>query len=284
MKILLLSGIPNWAGHFRCKNLKKHLTGHEVDIEPRHPHDIAEEEFTKMIKSYDIVHFNYTGFVTKFLDVMRLKSVNGKVKNTILTLVSHRAVEGFYDYGIDLDEFISRCGAITAVNPILAKEFNCTYIPNGVDEEVFKPKGKFRVGFVGQKTPYKGFDLIKKACKELDCELITDPSTYPANVISQEEIAKLYHKMDCYVCASEKEGSVNPVMEALASNVPVLTTDVGIASELNVIKIERSVEGIKKGIEKLMGRKQILEKYNWKKISRQYFKVYKELLKKYLPV
>ena len=42
------------------------------------------------------------------------------------------------------------------------------------------------------------------------------------------EVAAFYTTLDVYLCASIFEGTPNPVLEAMASGVPVVSTDVGI--------------------------------------------------------
>lgn len=46
--------------------------------------------------------------------------------------------------------------------------------------------------------------------------------------LPREEVARYYNTLDAYVCTSRHEGTPNPVLEAMASGVPVVSTDVGI--------------------------------------------------------
>lgn len=48
---------------------------------------------------------------------------------------------------------------------------------------------------------------------------------------AHEDMPDYYHSIDIYVCASISEGTPNPVLEAMACGLPVLTTNVGIVSE-----------------------------------------------------
>lgn len=44
----------------------------------------------------------------------------------------------------------------------------------------------------------------------------------------REAVAAFYHGLDALLCASLVEGTPNPVLEAMASGVPIISTDVGI--------------------------------------------------------
>ena len=77
------------------------------------------------------------------------------------------------------------------------------------------------------------------------------------------------------VNASISEGCNNPTLEALAVNKPVISTKVGIVGELEgIILTERNVESIKTALRKVSGRIQILEKYTWKVVAKQYRQLY----------
>ena len=47
-----------------------------------------------------------------------------------------------------------------------------------------------------------------------------------------EEMPDYYNKLDVLLCASAMEGTPDPVLEAMACGVPVISTDVGVVSEV----------------------------------------------------
>jgi len=49
--------------------------------------------------------------------------------------------------------------------------------------------------------------------------------------IPHDQMASFYAKLDVYVCTSEIEGTPNPVLEAMACGVPVISTDVGVVPD-----------------------------------------------------
>jgi glycosyltransferase involved in cell wall biosynthesis len=75
-----------------------------------------------------------------------------------------------------------------------------------------------------------------------------------------------YSKIDVLVCASKIEGTPNPVLEAMACGVPVITTDVGIVPQAfgpqqkRFILKERSVEHLKAALKEFAQNRAILKK------------------------
>ena len=76
--------------------------------------------------------------------------------------------------------------------------------------------------------------------------------------IPHDEMPEYYAKIDVYVCASEIEGTPNPVLESMACGVPVISTDVGIVPQVfgekqrEFILSERSIECLKAAVRRLV--------------------------------
>lgn len=266
MKILLVTNNKmRWADIFRAEELKKHWTEDEVDIVDRWHLPDADK--------YDVIHFLYGGALTKSKDYIL------KNKHKIFTSsVSKRSLDGMWDDRATLLELYkaSRCCVcqnkeILSILKGLVPEVKVVYIPNGVNEELFY--NKFTAGFVGAKASWehKGYQLAKQACEELGIEFkVAKEWDY-----EHEDMPNFYRQIDCLLIPSVSEGCHNPTMEALAMNIPVISTNVGIAEELEGVTIvERDVESIKKALRKLSGRIQILEKYTWKQIAKKYHDLY----------
>ena len=121
---------------------------------------------------------------------------------------------------------------------------------DGVDLSLFKPENlqRFRnvsgrtlkIGWVGNSKwaieDLKGIrTVIEPAVQRLIAEgynlgLIT--SNRVDRLIPHEQMPAFYNSIDVYVCASLHEGTPNPILEAMACGVPVITTDVGLVPEL----------------------------------------------------
>ena len=147
---------------------------------------------------------------------------------------------------------------------------------DGVDLSLFKPgnlerfenvQGRtIRIGWVGnskwQVRDLKGINtVIKPAIDQLigegyNVELVT--SDRNDRMIPHEKMPGYYNQIDLYVCASLCEGTPNPVLEAMACGVPVISTDVGLIPEafgpkqMQYVLRERSAKCLADAIRRLM--------------------------------
>lgn len=84
--------------------------------------------------------------------------------------------------------------------------------------------------------------------------------------IPHAEMPNFYHGIDVYVCVSKIEGTPNPVLEAMAAGVPVISTDVGIVGEAfgplqsQFILAERSIERLQDALCQLLSEPALLKR------------------------
>ena len=118
-------------------------------------------------------------------------------------------------------------------------------IPNGVDLNLFRPmnqkEARKALGLDPAKKlvlfpynpaePRKRFDLIEAAVTMARPQ-IPNLEILLARGLPQEQIPLYMNAADALVMASMLEGSPNAVKEAMATNLPVITVDVGDAAEL----------------------------------------------------
>lgn len=266
MRILLIhNNLMRWADTFRAEELKKRWDD-EVDI-------ASALEPLPDGKKYDVIHFLFSGGLTESKDYIF------KHKDKVFTsLASERSFKYNYNDQKTLLDIFKKTRCCVCQNKILLDrmlEFTekAVYIPNGVDEKLFNRK--FTAGFVGAKdsNDHKGLNLAQKACDELGIELLKAHE----HDYAHEEMPEFYKKIDCLIIPSRSEGCHNPTLEALAMNIPVISTRVGIAEELDgVALVERDVESIMRALRKLSGRIQIVEEYSWDKIAKKYRELYVE--------
>ncbi len=174
--------------------------------------------------------------------------------------------------------------AIGVANPMLRQELKSLgiskpifVVKDGVDFDIFplkKPKDvsegittqPFTFGWIGnaniQKSAgfggsdFKGFSLIQEAVAQTSFALEYYDVSTNKPMPHTEVFDKFYSKIDCYVCASESEGTPNTVFEALACGIPVITTDVGNVGDVviegfNGKIIERSPNAIQNAMEEI---------------------------------
>jgi glycosyltransferase involved in cell wall biosynthesis len=124
-------------------------------------------------------------------------------------------------------------------------------IPNGVDVGRFRRRDdrdllRMRLGlepdrkyalFVGRAEPRKGPELAAAACRAAGFELIVAGDRPVAGgrhlgVVGQLVLAELYNASDAVIFPTRYEACSYVLLEGLASEVPVVTTEVGWAADL----------------------------------------------------
>lgn len=128
-------------------------------------------------------------------------------------------------------------------------------IEDGVDTELFKPLPFPKksddaygtlVGWTGNSarmTPggppdQKGCEFLKDVCKTAGVPLVYLDSS-SGGAWPHDEMPDFYKDITWYACASHKEGTPNPVLEAMACGRPVISTPVGLVPKL----VEDGVNG-----------------------------------------
>ena len=171
-------------------------------------------------------------------------------------------------------------------------------ITDGVDLKKFRPKNlerfstikerKIKIGWVGNskfEDSEKDDDL--KGVRKIIIPAIEElkEEGYPVErkfadrnegYIPHDKMPNYYNSIDLYVCASKNEGTPNPVLESMATGVPIISTDVGIVRDAfgekqkKFILKERTKEELKEKIQYLLENLNIVEelsKENLKEIQ-----------------
>jgi glycosyltransferase involved in cell wall biosynthesis len=159
------------------------------------------------------------------------------------------------------------------------------------------------------KGPDVFVDVLKKISKKYNiCCLLTGPSR--GYVISQlkshnidyvyydatkDQLPELYTCLDFYLITSRIEGGPKGLMEAMASGVPVVSTRVGMATDIiqhgqnGMINNVEDVDGLVCSINELLNNDLLKDKlinnalncinqYSWDAIIKKYDDVYRELI------
>ena len=93
---------------------------------------------------------------------------------------------------------------------------------------------------------------------------------------SRDEMVDYYGEIDLLICSSSHEGTPNPILEAMASGVPFVSTDVGLVREVSgpaqheFILAERSIDAMEQALQSLLddrARLRVLEQENLARIA-----------------
>lgn len=157
-------------------------------------------------------------------------------------------------------------------------------LPDGVDRELFFPKDLARfagvgdrelvVGWVGNSAwsaeveDFKGVHtILKPAIEQLQAagyRVRADFADRQTRFIPHASMVDYYAGIDVLVCTSKIEGTPNPVLEAMACGVPVVSTDVGIvrdalgAEQRQFVLADRSVACLVQALRRLLDEKGLL--------------------------
>ncbi|MCF6246269.1 MAG: glycosyltransferase [Desulfobacula sp.] len=171
-----------------------------------------------------------------------------------------------------------------------AKKDKISVVPNGVDEELFHKVSMYKcrnllgissdkkvILSIGSLTRNKGFHLVIEALsiviKEIPdvhyyivgdgdnrielnamiCNNSLQNNVSMVGIVPNESLKTWYNAADVFCLASAKEGWANVIMESLACETPVVTTDAGAAQEIitsidHGYLVERTPQSIAKGL------------------------------------
>jgi len=151
-------------------------------------------------------------------------------------------------------------------------------VTDGVDLEAFVPRnvGRLRtgderelvVGWVGNSAwrsdlndPKGVHTILLPAIRSINQhKTLIRPhfADRNSNYVPRTEMPAYYAEIDVLVCSSMIEGTPNPVLEAMACGVPIISTDVGVVAEVfgplqkNFMLVERSIECMTEALNKLL--------------------------------
>jgi glycosyltransferase involved in cell wall biosynthesis len=274
-----------------------------------------------------INQYNYWGYYI-------LDKIN---KSEIMVIdILHSADENIIKMSEPYIEFIDKRIVISnKLSGILSKRYHesgksdfinrIKVIHNGIDDEYFKPKEKFKksdeftISFIGriseEKQPYKLIEiaiLVIENGRNINFKIIGDGPLLKSmkqgsegieginfyGSISQEQVIEVLDKTDLLILTSYTEGTPMVVIEAMAMEVPVISTNVGEIDEIidngeNGILVKNDEEMIGNMVEKIFwceenreiisqygkaGRMKILREFSKKNMAQKYLELVRELL------
>ncbi len=201
-------------------------------------------------KEYDVIHAHF-GLIGLLCSLAYTK------KPIVLSIMGSDAYGSYNINGERLFKsysimFLTQL-AMMSPKALIAKSKNILkYIPyknktqiiaNGVNFSMFKPLNKelcreklnipqdkkVLLALANPKDPRKNFSLIEEAAKKNTDKNFLLLNPFP---IKHKDFVTYLNASDAFILASYNEGSPNVVKEAMACNIPILTTDVGDAKEI----------------------------------------------------
>lgn len=319
-RIALIVDKDNWAFYNIAKNIKDNLSyKYEIEIFVReYIQNIISLIFA--LQEYDLIHFFWRGdlnlidndFVKEYLKYSGIKYedfYNKYVKNLNITtsVYDHLFLE---EENIDFTKkIISRAKNYTVCSNKLYDIYNnfekkpFAVITDGVEVGIFnnikrKNNDVFTIGWVGNsewgKDYYKDAKGVKtilkpalKIIKSRGYKIKEYFADSAKKYIPKAKIPKYYEKIDLLVCTSMFEGTPNPILEAMASGIPIITTNVGIVNEVfgdlqkKFILTERNPLALADAIEKIINNKELqkqiskenkkqIKQWDWKYITKNF--------------
>lgn len=319
-KIALIVDEENWAFHHIALQISTKLA-HKYDFKiifRKYVENMVS--VICMVQDYDLIHFFWRGdlylinqdYVKYYLLDCGLTTdyFIKKYYNNLLITTSVYDHLFLSESEIEItNSILQNCFAYTVSSEKLLniyKQDNIIKKPDakitdGVDLENFYPinlkrlknkkNGSLIMGWVGnsewskEKGDMKGVNtILKPAIKELQNKgyyIVENFADKKIRMIPHDKMCEYYSEIDILVCSSEIEGTPNPILEAMACGVPVISTNVGIVPEVfgklqkKFILEERSIQCLKEKIIEIINNPKLLielsnenlksiKKWDWK--------------------
>ncbi|QYO77767.1 glycosyltransferase family 4 protein [Devosia salina] len=150
------------------------------------------------------------------------------------------ALDAYFTASPILDEIYRNLPGMPEPVAILADGVDTAYYRPNALERLQETDRAFRIGWVGNSQwgllegipDAKGLNsVIRPAIEQLQQEGLPVELRLADRAekwMPRKAVADFYNELDALLCASLFEGTPNPVLEAMASGVPIISTDVGI--------------------------------------------------------
>ena len=334
-KIALVVDADNWAFANIARNVSKNLSNkYDFKIIPLSYLDNNLAKVYICAEDCDMVHLfwrkniidpesmGFKWYVEEFLGLSMNKFKKQFMNKPITTAVyDHLFVDDEFEstkriFSLCKNYYVSS-NILKDIYDNLSIKYKTKYvITDGVDLNDFYPinlerfnnlkKRTIKIGWVGnsewssEKEDFKGVNtILKPAIKELQKEGYKIEEYFAdrqVRMIPHDQMVNYYSNIDILVCSSKCEGTPNPVLEAMACGVPVISTRVGIVPDAlgkkqkEFILEERTKECMKEKIVSLITRPEIfkdlseenlknIKNWTWEKISKKFDKFFEEALK-----
>jgi len=189
-------------------------------------------------------------------------------------------------------------GVVYLTNPVNTRRFPRA---TTVDKEIICCwNGNAQHSSAGHGVDVKGFyTIILPACSNVGAKLVM--AEYHTNKLRPHQMPRFYQRANVALCASAFEGASNSVMEAMASGLAVIATDVGNHREMHesmlrhlgdsgMLLVGRGVNSFAEAISSLtpkralemgaINRQEIQERWSWDVWRERYLDFYSMAVRK----
>jgi glycosyltransferase involved in cell wall biosynthesis len=292
-KIALVADVNNWAFSNISREIIKYLS-EKYEFKYFVMEDLKNAgKLFLLTKDCDLIHIFWRGLLYEltekqnvdYLRTLGYININNYINNVVSKLNISTAIYDHLYLNKDIKitnkifkyvkhYYVSSNKLYNIYNKIDHIKKPEMVITDGVDLNIFYPKNlerfekinqrKIIVGWVGNskwQSNIEDFKGVQTILKPAINELINEG--YPIemyfadkneHMIPHNQMNEYYSNIDLYICTSKVEGTPNPVLEAMACGVPIISTDVGIVNEAfgekqkQMILEERSIDCLKKKI------------------------------------
>ncbi|WP_088624302.1 glycosyltransferase family 4 protein [Oceanicola sp. 22II-s10i] len=302
--IALFYDIPNWAFHNVARNVARiGARNTRYTLLGRDDWFGKPGVASSVARNADVLVFLWRFDLLAFLDTLdhaARRHMTGSDRPGIVTIV--------YDHIFQSPAELSEMGnpfhysdAVGAASSRLKRIYDRAahlpdvdaVLPDGVDltefpavEDTSARCGPIRIGWVGNSAwgstvgrDLKGkatiFDPAVETLKAAGAAIDIRVADRARAFVPKAEMPAFYADLDVLVCSSAMEGTPNPVLEAMATGVAVVSTDVGIVPDVlgplqkRFILPERSAHALARALNTLVDAPEVLAELKAENLSRR---------------
>ena len=264
--VLVIADQPGWAFDRIAQQMKKHLSQDFNFV------ILYSKNWEYLCATINLAHWNAIVFLWRnplFLMMREGVISESTLRKTSFIVYDHQGWMGFEK---EASHFMATKNPIGAVNEKLtsslrSQSFVVIGTPDGVDPNIFYPSRiaretkRITIGWAGN-TKWGGTDDNKGFRKVIEPLVkAINPQVFDFHIMDasrgklpQRIVASAMRNWDILICTSEHEGTPNPILEGMATGLFLISTAVGMTSELNasgakINIIGRSHEEFAKAIE-----------------------------------
>lgn len=285
--VTIFYDVPDWAFHNVARNIARvGAQDYSFRLLGRYDWIGKKQVVTESVMQSDIAVFLWRFDMLAFLDTLdaaawaKIATRGGPAFVTIVYDHLYQSAEDLGQYGnpFELSDVVATCSErlrdVYARHPHLPDISHV--VPDGVDLTFFSPTGRvfdaerpLRIGWVGNsewgstiETDLKGKHTVLEPAfaklREAGLTFEIRVADRAVDRIPSEKMPDFYREIDVLVCTSAIEGTPNPVLEAMASGVAIVTTDVGIVhqvfgpEQMQFVLKHRCPEAVAEALERLI--------------------------------